>query len=246
MNGQILMTLVKMQFKKLIRTPANLFLSILFPVVLTAIFGLSFTPDTGMSISADPKVASGLISYAIIFLIMTVAMSFAEDREQGLLKRINTTPTTSTEFMGSHIISNMMIALVQVALVFGIALLFGFNPTGNAGSYILSIITIALFSLSSVGLGLITATIAKNPGAATGISFLFIMPQMFFGTFIPLNTTTEVIAVALPSFHATEALTSLFAGVINASVFINIAYIAGFSIVVVILGILLFKKYGNA
>ena len=177
---------------------------------------------------------------------MTVAMSFAEDREQGLLKRINTTPTTSTEFMGSHLISNMIIALVQVVLVIGIALLFGFNPTGNAGSYILAIIVIAFFSLSSVGLGLITATIAKNPGAATGISFIFIMPQMFFGTFIPLNTNTEVIAQFLPSFHATEALTSLFAGVINASVFINIAYITGFSIIVVILGIVLFKKYGNA
>lgn len=242
MNGQILMTLVKMQLKKLIRTPANLFLSILFPVVLTAIFGISFS-EPPMSIHF---MTPGLISYAIIFIIMTVAMSFAEDREQGLLKRINMTPTTSTEFMGSHIISNMMIALVQVALVFGIALLFGFHPTGNAGSYILAIITIALFSLSSVGLGLITATIAKNPGAATGISFIFIMPQMFFGTFIPLNATTKVIAIALPSFHATEALTLLFEGVINASVLINIAYIAGFSIVIVILGILLFKKYGNA
>ena len=244
MNGQILKTLVVMQIKKLFRTPANLFLSVLFPAILTVTFGIAFNdPETGMTIHS---MAPGLISYAIIFIIMTVAMSFAEDRDQGLLKRINTTPTTSSEFMGSHIISNMIISLVQVALVFGIALLIGFNPTGNAGSYILAIIVIALFSLSSVGLGLITATIAKNPGAATGISFIFILPQMFFGTFIPLNTNTQVIAMALPSFHATEALTSLFSGIINANVLINIAFIAGFSIVVVILGIILFKKYGNA
>ena len=244
MNGQILKTLVIMQLKKLFRTPANLFLSVLFPAILTVTFGIGFNdPESGMTVHT---MAPGLISYAIIFIIMTISMSFAEDRDQGLLKRINTTPTTSSEFMGSHIISNMIISLVQVALVFGIALLIGFNPTGNAGSYILAIIVIALFSLSSVGLGLITATIAKNPGAATGTSFIFILPQMFFGTFIPLNTNTQVIAMALPSFHATEALISLFSGIINANVLINIAFIAGFSIVVVILGVFLFKKYGNA
>ena len=93
MNGQIIKTLVVMQIKKLFRTPANLFLSVLFPAILTVTFGIAFNdPETGMTIHS---MAPGLISYAIIFIIMTVAMSFAEDRDQGLLKRINTTPTLS-------------------------------------------------------------------------------------------------------------------------------------------------------
>ncbi|MHA1727730.1 MAG: ABC transporter permease [Promethearchaeota archaeon] len=248
MNRQRIIVLVKNNLIKLIRTPANLFMNILFPAVLTIAFGLTFNdPDTGMTISSTTP---GLISYAIIFIIMTVAMSFAEDRESGLLKRINTTPTTSGEFMGSHIISNMITSLVQVAIVLGLALLLGFRPSGDAAGYILAFVIIAFFSLSSVGLGLITATIAKNAGTATGISFMFILPQMFFGTFIPLNSTTEIIAMFLPSYYATNALQAIFTGEFtgeftNPAILSGILFLSIFSIIIVIIGMLLFKKYGN-
>ena len=46
--------------------------------------------------------APGLFAMAGIYIIMSLAQSFTEEREQGLLKRINTTPTSSAEFMGSH------------------------------------------------------------------------------------------------------------------------------------------------
>jgi len=239
------MALVKMELKKLIREPANLFLMLLFPAVLTLTFGIAFgDPALGMDFSV---MTPGLISYACIFIIMTVAMSFTDEREQGLLKRINTTPMTSGEFMGSHMISNMFISILQVVIVLVMALFFGFRPLSDVVGFILAFLTIALFSLCSVGLGLITATIAKSAGAATGISFIFILPQMFFGTFIPITDTTRIIAIFLPSYYVVDALTSIFGGVplTSENLLIDFGVISIVSVAIIIIGIQLFKKYGN-
>jgi len=104
-----------------------------------------------------------------------------------------------------------------------------------------------LFSLSSVGLGLITATVVKTPEAATGISFVFILPQMFFGTFIPLTDTTRQIAMFMPSYYVVDALSLIFGGDwTNANILLDVGIISIVSVAIVTIGILLFKKYGKA
>jgi len=51
----------------------------------------------------------------------------------------------------------------------------------------------------------------------------------------------------LPSYYATDALTSIFNGasLLSANILTDFAFITIFSMVIVILGILIFKKYGN-
>jgi len=242
---QRVLALVKMELLKLIREPATLFLNLLFPAILTLVFGLAFG-DLGGGDLFD-TMAPGLFAYACIFIIMTVSMSFTEGRESGLLKRINVTPTTSTQFIGSHIISNLFIAVIQLAIIFLLSLLMGFRPNVDVLGVIMAFIFMIFLSLCSVGLGLITATIAKSAGAASGISFLFILPQMFFGTFLPLTETTRVIAAFLPSYYVTEAITTIFSGIspFTVEILMQLGVIALMSIVIVILGIFLFKKYGK-
>ena len=245
MNTQRILALMKMELYKILREPAYLFLMILFPAVLTITFGFAFgDPELGMDFNL---MAPGLFAYACIFIIMTVAQSFADFREQGLLRRLNTTPMSSTDFMFSNILSNMIISMVQVVIVFVLALLFGFRSNSDIVGILLAFLLMALFSLSSVGLGLITASVSKSAGTATGISFIFILPQMFFGTFIPITDTTRPIAMFLPSYYATDALTSIFSGasLTSANILIDFAFISIVSIVIIIIGILLFKKSGN-
>jgi len=244
MNLQRLAALVKMELKKLIRQPANLFLSLLFPAILTLTFGFAFgDPELGMDINL---MIPGLIAYACIFIIMTVSQSFSTERQEGLLKRMNTTPMTSGEFMGSQVITNMIIAILQVIVVFVIAVLIGFRPKSGVNGIFLAFPVIALFSLSSVGLGLITATVSKTPEVATGVSFVFILPQMFFGTFIPITNTTRQIAMLIPSYYVVDALTLIFGGDwMNTSLLLDVSVISIFSGVIVAVGIMLFKKFGN-
>ena len=78
--------------------------------------------------SALDFIAPGMFTFASIFLIMMVAQSFAQDRENGMMKRIRITPTTPTEFMTSQVLSYMVIALIQAILVFVMVYLMGFRP----------------------------------------------------------------------------------------------------------------------
>jgi oleandomycin transport system permease protein len=195
--------------------------------------------------------APGIFAYAAIFLTMTVAQSFTADRENGLLRRINITPTTPTEFMTSQAISNMIIALIQVALVFIMANLVGFRPKGDATSFALAFVIMMIFSLCNVGFGLITATIAKSPGAATGLSFVFIMPQMFLGTFVgfALSPSAQAAGKFVPSYYVTNALTSLFlrgAPASSPTILLDISVISISSVIALLFGIMLFRKYGKA
>jgi len=123
---------VKIQFKSLIKVPTALFIVLLLPVALILIFGLAFGGTyvedygwTGQDGTIFEFLVPGFIALSGLFMAIPVALSFTEDREQGLLKRINTTPTTAAEFMGSHIISNMCMAIIQVAIIFILAFLMG-------------------------------------------------------------------------------------------------------------------------
>ena len=245
---QRVLALVKMDLLKLVREPAILFMNLLFPAILTLVFGLAFGALGGVEPPLFDMMAPGLFAYACIFIIMTVSTSFTDMRENGLLKRINVTPTTSTQFIGSNIISNLFLAAIQLAIVFLLSLLMGFRPNVDVFGIIMAFIFMLFLSLCSVGLGLITATIAKSAGAASGLSFIFILPQMFFGTFVPLGEATRVISIFLPSYYVTEAITKIFNGVspFAGVILMQLGIIALMSIVIAIIGIFLFKKYGKS
>jgi ABC-type multidrug transport system permease subunit len=194
--------------------------------------------------------APGLFAFASIFLTMIVAQSFTLDRETGLLRRINVTPTTATEFMSSQVISNMLGASIQAALVFLMAYAVGYRPKGDIATLAVAFILVLVFSLCNVGFGLITATLAKSPGAATGIAFIFIMPQMFLGTFVgaALSTTAQSIGKFVPSYYVTDALTSLFlrgAPVSSPTILFDLTVVSAVSVATLLVGILLFRKYGK-
>jgi len=140
----------------------------------------------------------------------------------------------------------MLIAILQVVVVFVMAILIGFRPNSGVEGFFLALPIAALFSLGSVGLGLITATVAKTPESATGLSFVFILPQMFFGTFIPITNTTRQIAMLMPSYYVLDALKLIFGGDwTNANILLDVGVISIFSVAIVAIGILFFKKYGN-
>jgi ABC-type multidrug transport system permease subunit len=198
--------------------------------------------------SALDFIAPGMFTFASIFLIMMVAQSFTQDRENGMMKRIRVTPTTPTEFMTSQVISYMGIALVQAATVFVMMYVMGFRPQVGIPAYAFAFILVLLFSLSNVGFGLITATIAKSSGAATGLSFLFVLPQLFLGTFVgaSLSSGAQVAGRIVPSYYVTDALTSLFlrgAAITSLTILLDATIVAVFCVAILAVGIILYGKY---
>jgi len=191
--------------------------------------------------------APGVFAFSAIFLTMIVAQTMTTERDEGLLKRLRTTPVSSAEYLVSQTLSYMVIAVVQVALVLASSFLIGYRPaTGPAGIAFTFVIAL-MFSLTAVGFGLIAATISKSAEAATGISFLFIMPQMFLGTFMPMGEATDMIAKFIPSKYITDALTTLFlrgAPITTTVIWFDLAVVSVVGILLIAVGIILFERYG--
>jgi ABC-type multidrug transport system permease subunit len=189
--------------------------------------------------------APGMFTYAAIFLIMLVAQSLVSEREQGLLTRISVTPTSTGDIFASQITSNLLIGVVQTCMIFGASTVMGFKPLGGWMGISVAFLAVALLTLCSVGFGLITATFAKNNGAATGISFAFILPLMFLGTFVP---APESISRLVPSWYLTDALTSIFirgADAFSPAIISDLSVLACSSIGVILAGVILYSRYGN-
>jgi len=248
MNLQRTMALLKLELKKLIRDPTFLFSLILLPVILTLAFGLAMS---GIPTASNPEVSifefmvPGIYGFTSVYIVMTVAMAFTDYRKEGLLDRINTTPTTSSEFMGSHVIANILISLLQVAIITVLALILGFRI--RSAGFLLAFAFVGFLALSSVGFGLISATFAKSSGAAVGVSMIFFMPQMLFGTWIPMSEATQIVGMFFPIYYSTSSIQMILNGVplTEITIWINLVVLAIYGVVIVIIGTVLFKRFGK-
>ncbi|MHA1939555.1 MAG: ABC transporter permease [Candidatus Thorarchaeota archaeon] len=229
-------------------------------VVLTTMFGSEATTlDLPVGVGSPSMVeastlsqwdfmAPGIFAFASIFMIMIVAQSLTTERDGGLLKRMGTTPLKSHEFMLSQVIAYMIIAVIQVLLVFTTSYAIGYRPATDVGGLAFAFAMLLAFSLVNVGFGLIAATISKSAEIASGVSFIFIMPQMFLGTFMPLGGGAEIIVQAMPSNYVTEALTTLFlrgAPVTTLSIWTDLALVSVIGVVLLLIGIALFRRFGT-
>ncbi|MCW4024869.1 MAG: ABC transporter permease [Candidatus Bathyarchaeota archaeon] len=192
--------------------------------------------------------APGMFTFASVFMIMIVAQSFTGDRESGMMKRIRITPTTPTEFITSQVVSYLAIAFIQAAIMFGMIYALGFRPEVGIPVYTFAFLMVLVFSVSNVGFGLITATITKSSGAATGLSFLFLLPQMFLGTFVgaSLSGAAQEAGKVVPSYYVTDALTSLFlrgASITSATVLLDFGVVVVSCVAILAVGIVLYGKY---
>jgi ABC-type Na+ efflux pump permease subunit len=200
--------------------------------------------------TAFDAMAPGMFSFASIYLIMMVAGSFTGDRENGILRRISTTPTTAGELMTSQASAYLVIGLAQVVLVFGTAYALGFRPVADGAGLFVGFLIATVFALCNVGFGLIAATIAKSQGAATGISFVFLLPQLFLGTFVgaSLSPTAQAVGRFVPAYYVTDALTSLFtrgAAATSQAVLFDLFVVSASSVVVLLAGIYLFNRFSR-
>ncbi|MFX1368602.1 MAG: ABC transporter permease [Promethearchaeota archaeon] len=190
----------------------------------------------------------GMFAFSAIFITVIVAQSMTDERSEGLLRRMSTTPLTSSDYFLSQTLSYMAVAILQVVMIFLTSYLIGYRPATGMLGIGFALMILAVFSLSCVGLGLIAATFSNSADGATGLAFMIAMPQMFLGTFMPLGGLADVIASIMPSMYVTDALTTLFlrgAAITSLSIWIDLGLVVAAGIAVALAGILIFERWGR-
>jgi ABC-2 type transport system permease protein len=250
MKTQKIKALVIVELKKLYRYPMSLAVMVLMPVGLTLVFYLAMSniyndyyPVPGMN--HFEYLLPGVMGYAVIYMGMMVALALVEYRQAGLLNRIETTPVSPSEYLGSQIIANMVIATFQGLIVLLLAWLLGYEPLGGLVGLLLTALFLALLAVTAVGLGLITAAVSKDTGTASGLSIIYIVPMMMFGALLAVfDEITRNIAKFTPNYYVSDSLSVIFheGSISDSVIWQNLLILAIISLVVVVAGIQLFKR----
>ncbi len=137
------------------------------------------------SLSAFDYTFAGLLGFSIVGLgIFGPVNVFPELKKQGILRRLHTTPLKVWQYFTSTMISQAIIGLVSLSVMFAVALtVFNLKVVGN---YLEIIVFLVISIFTILGIGLAIGGWAKNERQAAPLSNIVVFPMLFLsGTFFP-------------------------------------------------------------
>jgi ABC-2 type transport system permease protein len=140
--------------------------------------------------------------------VIGLSTSFVIYRERGILRRIKVTPFSLTSFVLARIISQLLIALAQMAILVGLAMaLFGLNVQGNL---LLLLLEIIIGALAFLAIGFAISGISKNVETAAAVGNLVTFPMLFLsGVFFEIDSAPswlQPLTKILPLTYLVNAL----------------------------------------
>jgi ABC-2 type transport system permease protein len=135
--------------------------------------------------------------WAIMFLLFSVsgaATSLFDEKKAGLFQRLLAAPVRRSHILWSKYLFGMLLGLVQLtSLFFAGRILFGIDVTSNFGN--LLVICLAA-STACTAFGMLLASIAKSPAAASGLAtFLILTMSAVGGAWFPTSFMPDFIQV---------------------------------------------------
>jgi ABC-2 type transport system permease protein len=172
-----------MEAKLFLREPVGAFFTLVFPVMMLLIFGSIYGNQAAASIpgaSAQGTVET-LVPALVAMVIgmtglMSITMTMASYRENGILRRLSTTPVNSLFVLVAQVVVVFsMTALGMVLLVVAGRLIYHVRIMGNLFSMVAGFI---LCSLSFFSIGFILAGTMPTTRTAQVVSMLLLYPML--------------------------------------------------------------------
>ncbi|HET7528729.1 MAG TPA: ABC transporter permease [Candidatus Saccharimonadales bacterium] len=148
-------------------------------------FTVRTQPTNTKGLSRFDYTFSGLLGFSILGLgIFGPTNYFPQMKKQGILRRLHITPLKPWEFFTASALSNAVIGLFSIAVMFAVAFsVFHFHMAGNF-IYLAVIVVLGIFEI--FGIGLAIGGWARNENQAAPLANIVTFPMMFLsGTFFP-------------------------------------------------------------
>jgi ABC-2 type transport system permease protein len=142
-----------------------------------------YNPELSTAVYVVPGIAAMLL---LIVTTIIMAMGLARERESGTLEQLQVTPLRPGVLMAGKVTPFVLIGLVDVGLALGVgAWVFGVPLRGNLGLVALATL---LYLLSTLGVGLLIATLSRTQQQAFVGGFLFLLPAVLLsGVMTPVR-----------------------------------------------------------
>lgn len=112
-------------------------------------------------------------------------------REKKLLRRLRLAPVSTSTVVGSRVSVSVAVALCQLVLFVGIAMLPFLGLQLN-GAWYMAVPLVTAGTLAFLAVGLLVGAVAKTAEGGSGLANLIILPMAFpSGAFIPLDAAPQ-------------------------------------------------------
>jgi ABC-2 type transport system permease protein len=245
-EAQALRRLTATEFTLFLREKVGPIFGVLFPVALLSVFAnIKFFTDPASGIDGVPLLYTYvpiLVGFVLAMLaINTLPPVLAGYREQGVLRRLRTTPVGPARVLGAQLAICFATAVVAVLLLLAVARFAWDVPLPKApGAFAL---TAVLAALSLIGIALLIAAVAPTGKAANATGAVLFYVMMFFaGLWLPIQAMPKAlrqVSEATPLGAAVQSLTDASAG--HWPPAWRLAVLAGYAVVGGLLGVRLFR-----
>lgn len=148
----------------------------------------------------------------LLMSLLLTAMAVVREREVGTLEQLLVSPLTPTELILGKTLPAAGIAMMQLALVTAVALLWFDIPF--RGSIPALVLAAGLFILAGLAVGLLISTISRTQQEAFLAMFLFLLPAIILsGLLYPIDTMPSVfrqLTLINPLRHFLEVVRGIF------------------------------------
>ncbi len=132
-------------------------------------------------------IAPGLIIFAILMTVTTVATNISSETENGMLNRLKLSYMNSYDYILGNLFSWCVIGIVQVIIMLIVALMLNFHWVGGLNSILLACLIGFIATIPSVALALIIVSLCNSSDQASSLSAIIAVPLSFLsGSFFPL------------------------------------------------------------
>ncbi len=205
-----------LEIKQFFRQKESVVFTLLFPLILLAIFGSVFSETIAPNVTFSQYFVAGMIASALVNTgFQQIAIFIPIERDLGALKRLRGTPMpASSYFIGKAIVVTVsMVIQVVLLLAAGVAF-FGVNLPTATDKWLIFAALLILGSLVSTILGVAFSSVPKNArGASAIVSPVVIILQFFSGVFFiftDLPGWMQQVAAIFPLKWLTQGMRSVF------------------------------------
>jgi ABC-2 type transport system permease protein len=204
---------VRFEFLKLVRTPAYVFFTLLFPLMFYIFFGVLMGQRTS---GRGPSMAVYLVGTYGAFGVIGVSLfgfgvSLAVERGLGWLQLKRASPMPPYSYLAAKAAVSMLFSAVLVGLLFTLAIVFGgvrMAPVQWAGV----LVALVFGSLPFCVLGLAIGSVARANTAPALVNTLYLPMAICSGLWFPIQAlpaALQSVAPWLPPYHLAQIALSI-------------------------------------
>ena len=136
----------------------------------------------------------GIFAQTIVFSAFGVAMALANDRKNQVVDRFRSLPISTGAVLGGHALTNLVKALVPIALMSLCGLVVGWRVHSGIADAVHGYILLVAFAFAMIWIGVLLGSLVATPEGVQGIAFSVLFPITFIAsTFVPTSTMPGVL-----------------------------------------------------